>query len=110
MSNTFGEGFFWTEILDAAADVYNGFVFWTIVTGLPVLVWYFPLWHMGISGYEVAIVACISPLFFAIPSLRSAATKNLRLLHLMSLTALLAYKFHDPANRLFITAFALSTR
>ncbi|KAJ5539630.1 hypothetical protein N7513_007962 [Penicillium frequentans] len=109
VSNTFGEGFFWTEILDAAADVYNGFVFWTIVTGLPVLVWYFPLWHMGISGYEVAIVACISPLFFAIPSLRSAATKNLRLLHLMSLTALLAYKFHDPANRLFITAFALST-
>ncbi|KAJ5918692.1 hypothetical protein N7454_009836 [Penicillium verhagenii] len=109
VSNTFGEGFFWTEILDAAADVYNGFVFWTIVTGLPVLVWYFPLWHMGISGYEVAIVACISPLLFAIPSLRSAATKNLRLLHLLSLTALVAYKFQDPANRLFVTAFALST-
>ncbi|KAJ5735207.1 uncharacterized protein N7483_000332 [Penicillium malachiteum] len=109
VGNTFGEGFFWTEILDAAADVYNGFVFWTIVTGLPVLVWYFPLWHMGISGYEVAIVACVSPLLFAIPSLRSAATKNLRLLHLTSLVALLAYKFEDPANRLFITAFALSS-
>ncbi|KAJ5094421.1 hypothetical protein N7456_010282 [Penicillium angulare] len=109
VGNTFGEGFFWTEILDAAADVYNGFVFWTIVTGLPVLVWYFPLWHMGISGYEVAIVACVSPLLFAIPSLRSLATKNLRLLHLSSLVALLAYKFEDPANRLFIVAFALST-
>ncbi|KAJ6020688.1 hypothetical protein N7540_006192 [Penicillium herquei] len=109
VGNTFGEGFFWTEILDAAADVYNGFVFWTIVTGLPVLVWYFPLWHMGISGYEVAIVACVSPLLFAIPSLRSAATKNLRLLHLTSLVALLAYKFEDPANRLFVTAFALSS-
>lgn len=24
MGNTFGEGFFWTEIIDAAADVYNG--------------------------------------------------------------------------------------
>lgn len=24
MGNTFGEGFFWTEIVDAAADVYNG--------------------------------------------------------------------------------------
>ncbi|OQE28829.1 hypothetical protein PENSTE_c003G01603 [Penicillium steckii] len=109
VGNTFGEGFFWTEILDAASDVYNGFVFWTIVTGLPVLVWYFPLWHMGISGYEVAIVAVISPLFFAIPSLRYAATKNLRALHLISLVSLLAYKFQDPANRLFVTAFALAT-
>ncbi|KAJ5683966.1 uncharacterized protein N7477_000311 [Penicillium maclennaniae] len=109
VGNTFGEGFFWTEIIDAAADVYNGFVFWTIVTGLPVLVWYFPLWHMGISGYEVAIVCCCSPLFFAIPSLRYAATRNLRILHLISLVGLLAYKFQDPANRLFVTGFALAT-
>ncbi|KAJ6115681.1 hypothetical protein N7523_006098 [Penicillium sp. IBT 18751x] len=109
VGNTFGEGFFWTEIIDAAADVYNGFVFWTIVTGLPVLVWYFPLWHMGISGYEVAIVCCCSPLLFAIPSLRYAATKNLRILHLISLVGLLAYKFQDPANRLFVTGFALAT-
>jgi hypothetical protein len=109
VGNTFGEGFFWTEIIDAAADVYNGFVFWTIVTGLPVLVWYFPLWHMGISGYEVAIICCCSPLLFAIPSLRYAATKNLRILHLISLVGLLAYKFQDPANRLFVTGFALAT-
>ncbi|KAJ6138592.1 Endonuclease/exonuclease/phosphatase [Penicillium samsonianum] len=109
VGNTFGEGFFWTEIIDAASDVYNGFVFWTIVTALPVLVWYFPLWHMGISGYEVAIVCCTSPLLYVIPSLRYAAVKNLRLLHLLSLVGLLAYKFQDPANRLFVTGFALST-
>ncbi|CAI7579360.1 unnamed protein product [Penicillium glandicola] len=109
VGNTFGEGFFWTEIIDAASDVYNGFVFWTIVTALPVLVWYFPLWHMGISGYEVAIVSCTSPLLYIIPSLRYAAVKNLRLLHLVSLVGLLAYKFQNPANRLFVTGFALST-
>ncbi|OKO96984.1 Protein cwh43 [Penicillium subrubescens] len=108
VGNTFGEGFFWTEIVDAAADVYNGFVFWTIVTGLPVLVWYFPLWHMGISGYEVAIAAVVSPFFFAIPSIRQIAVKNLRLLHLISLSGLLAYKFPNPAHRLFVTAFALA--
>ncbi|CAG8033851.1 unnamed protein product [Penicillium olsonii] len=109
VGNTFGEGFFWTEIIDAASDVYNGFVFWTIVTALPVLVWYFPLWHMGISGYEVAIVACTSPLLLVIPSLRAIAVRNLRLLHLASLVGLLAYRFHDPANRLFVTSFALAT-
>lgn len=64
---------------------------------------------MGISGYEVAIVCCTSPLLFAIPSIRYVATKNLRLLHLASLVALLAFKFQDPANRLFVTSFALST-
>ncbi|CAI7649064.1 unnamed protein product [Penicillium bialowiezense] len=107
--NTFGEGFFWTEIIDAASDIYNGFVFWTIVTALPVLVWYFPLWHMGISGYEVAIVSCTSPLLLVIPSLRALAVRNLRLLHLASLVGLLGYKFQDPANRLFVTSFALAT-
>lgn len=79
------------------------------MTGLPVLVWYFPLWHMGISGYEVAIAAVISPMLLAIPSLRYAAIKNLRALHMLSLVSLLAYKFQDPANRLFVTAFALAT-
>lgn len=64
---------------------------------------------MGISGYEVAIVCCVSPLLFAIPALRYAAVKNLRLLHLLSLVALLAYKFQNPANRLFVTGFALAT-
>ncbi|KXG48690.1 Endonuclease/exonuclease/phosphatase [Penicillium griseofulvum] len=108
VGNTFGEGFFWTEIIDAVSDVYNGFVFWTIVTALPVLVWYFPLWHMGISGYEVAIVCCTSPLLYIIPSLRYVAAKNLRLLHLASLAGLLAYKFQNPAHRLFVTGFALS--
>lgn len=63
---------------------------------------------MGISGYEVAITACLSPVVLAIPSLRYAAVKNLRLLHLLSLAGLLAYQFQDPANRLFTTAFALS--
>lgn len=26
MGNTFGQGFFWSEIIDAAADVYNGVI------------------------------------------------------------------------------------
>ncbi|KAL9080296.1 MAG: hypothetical protein Q9157_000883 [Trypethelium eluteriae] len=52
IGNVFGRGFSWDEALDAIADVYNGFVFWSILTSLGLLVWYFPLWHMGISGYE----------------------------------------------------------
>ncbi|BCR85460.1 putative integral plasma membrane protein [Aspergillus chevalieri] len=107
VGNTFGQGFFWTEIIDAAADTYIGFVHWSQVTGLGVLVWYFPLWHMGISGYELAIVGYCSPLLLAIPSLRALATKNPRLFQFLSLTGLLAFNVQDPANRLFMVIFAV---
>ncbi|KAI9037644.1 putative integral plasma membrane protein [Aspergillus affinis] len=107
VGNTFGEGFFWTEIIDAAADVYNGFVFWSTWTALGLLVWYFPLWHMGISGYEAAIVCFASPLLFVIPGLKTAVTKNPRLVHFLSLSGLLAYQVQTPSNRLFVTGFAV---
>ncbi|KAF4206397.1 hypothetical protein CNMCM8980_000999 [Aspergillus fumigatiaffinis] len=108
VGNTFGEGFFWSEVLDAAADVYNGYVFWSMATALGLLVWYFPLWHMGISGYEAAIVAYMSPLLLAIPTLKTAVAKYPRLFHFLSLSGLLAYKVQNPTNRLFVTTFSVA--
>jgi endonuclease/exonuclease/phosphatase family metal-dependent hydrolase len=94
-------------VLDAAADIYNGFVFWSILTSLGLLVWYFPLWHMGISGYEVMVMSTISPLLLGIPPLRSLVIKNIRWVHMSSLAGLLAWLVRDPANRLFTVGFAL---
>ncbi|KAF7169637.1 hypothetical protein CNMCM6106_004494 [Aspergillus hiratsukae] len=108
VGNTFGEGFFWSEVLDAAADVYNGYVFWSMATALGLLVWYFPLWHMGISGYEAAIIAYMSPLLLAIPTLKTAVAKYPRVFHFLSLSGLLAYKVQNPANRLFVTIFSVA--
>jgi endonuclease/exonuclease/phosphatase family metal-dependent hydrolase len=108
VGNTFGEGFFWSEVLDAAADVYNGYVFWSMATALGLLVWYFPLWHMGISGYEAAIVAYMSPLLLAIPTLKTAVAKYPRLFHFLSLSGLLAYKVRNPTNRLFVITFSVA--
>ncbi|EFW16726.1 hypothetical protein D8B26_001300 [Coccidioides posadasii str. Silveira] len=103
-----GEGFLFSEAIDAAADVYNGFVFWSILTSLGVLVWYFPLWKMGISGYEALVMSTISPFLLAIPSLRSFAMRSPRVLHLLTLSGLLAYLARNPAYRLFIVGFAVS--
>ncbi|KAL4779010.1 Frag1/DRAM/Sfk1 family-domain-containing protein [Aspergillus varians] len=108
VGTTFGQGFFWSEVFDAAADAFNGFVYWTNWTSLPVLVWYFPLWHMGLSGYEVVILSYLSPVLLAIPALRSVAIKNPRIFHFLSLSGFLAYKVQDPANRLFVSTFAVS--
>ncbi|THV43989.1 hypothetical protein BGAL_0777g00010 [Botrytis galanthina] len=103
----FGQSFSWPEAFDAAADVYNGFVFWSMLTSLGIVVWYFPLWHMGISGYEVMVMCTISPLFLGIRSVRALVVKNLRTCHLMSLIGLCAYQITSPAPRLFVVGFGL---
>jgi hypothetical protein len=62
---------------------------------------------MGISGYEVAILAYTAPALLAIPGLKTLATRNPRILHLLSISGLLAYKVQDPANRLFLIVFSV---
>ncbi|QSS51314.1 calcofluor white hypersensitive protein [Histoplasma capsulatum var. duboisii H88] len=108
VGRTFGEGFFWAEAIDAVADVYNGFVFWSILTSLGVLVWYFPLWHMGISGYEVFVMASVSPFLLSIPGFRYFAIRNVRFIHLLSLSGLLAYRIQRPEYRLFTVGFSVA--
>ncbi|PMD67311.1 calcofluor white hypersensitive protein-like protein [Hyaloscypha bicolor E] len=107
VNQVFGQAFSWSEAIDAVADIYNGFVFWSMLTSLGVLVWYFPLWHMGISGYEVMVMSTVSPLLLGIHSIRSLVVKNLRVCHFLSLAGLLAYQVKSPANRLFTVGFAV---
>ncbi|GAB1318140.1 Protein cwh43 [Madurella fahalii] len=103
----FAAGFRLAEAVDIAADVYHGFVFWSILTSLGVVIWYFPLWHMGISGYEALVMSTVAPGLLAIKPLRSLVVKNQRLTHLLSLAGLLAYMVKDPVYRLFTVSFGV---
>ncbi|KAL8705524.1 MAG: hypothetical protein Q9201_001341 [Fulgogasparrea decipioides] len=103
-----GSEIIWAEALDAAADVYNGYVFWTMLTSLGLTVWYFPLWHMGISGYEVMVMCTVSPFLLVNASIRSFVIKNVRIVHLLSLGGLLAYLVKTPELRLFSVGFGVS--
>ncbi|KAH9214997.1 calcofluor white hypersensitive protein-like protein [Leptodontidium sp. 2 PMI_412] len=107
VGQVFNQTFVWAEAIDTAADVYNGFVFWSMLTSLGLLVWYFPLWHMGISGYEVMVMSTVSPFMLANRNLRSLVMKNLRICHFSALAGLLAYQVTDPVLRLFIVGFAV---
>lgn len=98
----------WQRLVAAAADIYNGFVFWSILSSLGVLVWYFPLWHMGISGYEALVMSTISPVLLAIPFLRSFIVQNVLWVHLASSVGLAAWLIKTPATRLFAVSFAVS--
>ena len=68
----------------------------------------FPLWHMGISGYEVMVMCTISPFLLCSSVIRSLVVKNIRLVHLLSLTGLLAYLVKSPELRLFAVGFGVS--
>ncbi|KAI9763969.1 MAG: hypothetical protein M1835_007688 [Candelina submexicana] len=107
VGQVFGTGFSWKEAFDAVADVYNGFVFWSMLTSLGLSVWYFPLWHMGISGYEAMVMCSISPFLLGLRSIRTLVIQNIRVVHLTSLTGLLAYLITSPEYRLFSVGFAV---
>lgn len=48
-------------------NTFNSFMFWTAVTSITCSIWYFPLWHMGISGYEAIMVFDFLPIILYIP-------------------------------------------
>ncbi|KAK4496870.1 hypothetical protein PRZ48_011319 [Zasmidium cellare] len=100
VGQVFDERFSWDEMIDALADVYLGFTFWTILTGLGVVVWFFPLWYMGISGYEVAVMCTISPILLEIPPIRRLVSKSVPMTFLTTVVGLLSYLIHSPEWRL----------
>ncbi|KAG0370931.1 Frag1/DRAM/Sfk1 family protein [Gamsiella multidivaricata] len=96
------------EVISFVSDVYLGFVFWSMLTALPLMIWYFPLWHMGISGYEAFLFSNISAVLLGINFLRRGIERAKGLVHLLSLVGVLSYKVVDPAHRLMAVAAGVS--
>ena len=63
---------------------------------------------MGISGYEVMVMCTVSPFMLCSRPLRAIILKNVRIIHLLSLTGLLAYLIRGPELRLFAVGFGVS--
>ena len=68
----------------------------------------FPLWLLGLSGYEVIIMATLSPFLLSMRQLRRLVIQNQQIVHLLSLTGLLAYLVPSPEYRLFTVGFAVA--
>jgi hypothetical protein len=98
----------WDDVGDFAAETYLAFVYWSIFTSLGVSIWYFPLWHMGISGFEAVLFVTISPFLLGILSVRNYVARHSAYLHLASLIALAAYLIRDPTSRLMAVGLGLA--
>ena len=95
-------------MLDTAADVFSGYVFWSLLTSLGVCIWYFPLWHMGLSGFEIFVMAPATAVWLGIPFIRSQVIRNIRIVQLSSLVGILAWLVHNPVYKLCTVGFAVS--
>ena len=62
---------------------------------------------MGISGYEVMVMCTIAPFLLCARSVRSIVVKNIRVIHFLSLSGLLAYLVTTPEYRLFAVGFGV---
>ncbi|KAJ1918883.1 Protein cwh43 [Mycoemilia scoparia] len=88
------------------ANTYQAFVFWTALTGLGVCLWYFPLWHMGISGYEALLFADLAPFILGLTFIQKATRKYRWLFALLASTILVAYQIRKPVDRMMLVGFA----
>ncbi|KAI7864413.1 Frag1/DRAM/Sfk1 family-domain-containing protein [Spinellus fusiger] len=93
---------------NAMAEIYLGFVFWSLLTALALLIWYFPLWYMGISGYEAFLFITITPMILGIRSLRRFVATYHACFHALSLVGIASFWARDPALRLILTATGLA--
>ncbi|KAG2219435.1 hypothetical protein INT45_002320 [Circinella minor] len=89
------------------SEVYLAFVFWSMLSSLALLIWYFPLWYMGISGYEAFLLITIAPMVLGIRPLRRVMAKYRGVFHLLSLVGPGSFLAQDPALRLTLTACGL---
>lgn len=87
------------------ASTLNFFIFWSVLTSLPLLIWYFPLWNMGISGYEAALVSIVSPLLLLIPFFRNFFAFSPQIPQLLTVVGVAAFSTLKPEWRLELVAF-----
>ncbi|KAJ1719925.1 Protein cwh43 [Coemansia erecta] len=82
------------------ADTYLSFVFWTVLTSLGMCIWYFPLWHMGISGYEVALFSDMAAVVLGVPPVRRLLRRHRWVCAAIGLAGIAGYAAASPGARL----------
>lgn len=90
--------------LDFVMSVFNFFIFWSVLTSLPLLIWYFPLWNMGVSGYEACLLAVVAPVLLAIPSVRNLCAYSPQVPQLLNSIGVVSFWVVKPEWRLELVA------
>ncbi|CDR38357.1 CYFA0S02e00694g1_1 [Cyberlindnera fabianii] len=88
-------------LLEILVNTTNAFMYWSIVTSLPLVIWFFPLWNMGISGFEVSLLAPVLAFLLAITPLKRFFTSFPQIPRLLAVVfGVGSYAIHFPDHRL----------
>lgn len=93
------------SFIDTSSQIIQSFLFFTNLTGLLCIIWHFPLWWMGISGYEAIILILVLPLIMV----SSWIKKNLikKYCPTMGILLMVGSKYVDlPEYRLIVVGVA----
>ncbi|XBW37824.1 hypothetical protein QEN19_003399 [Hanseniaspora menglaensis] len=85
--------------------IVQSFLFFTNLTGLLCIIWYFPLWWMGISGYEAIIIVVIFPIIMCVPWIRKNVVSKYT--PTLGILLMLGSKYVElPEHRLIVVGIA----
>ncbi|CAI5755688.1 unnamed protein product [Candida verbasci] len=89
-------------------NIINSYICWTVVTSLFLCVWYFPLWYMGLSGYEAVITSMfIAPLLIYPKFIQNYLIQYPQITRFLTvLFGIGAYKIQDPEQKLISITIA----
>ncbi|KAL6928111.1 hypothetical protein ACO0SA_002842 [Hanseniaspora valbyensis] len=93
------------SFLISLSIVIQSFLFFTNLTGLLCIIWYFPLWWMGISGYEAIILILTGPVVMIVPWIRKYIISKYS--PTIGILLMVGSKFVElPENRLIVVGIA----
>ena len=87
-------------VLGFIISTINWTIWWSVVTSIGAMVWYFPLWYMGISGYEAWALMLVSPLLLFVPPVKKLFTKLPQLAFLGQVVGVGAFWVTSPPDRM----------
>ncbi|CCH44178.1 putative membrane protein [Wickerhamomyces ciferrii] len=95
--------------LELLINSINSFIFWSVITSLLLTIWFFPLWNMGISGFELTILSFLLSFILIIPPIKQILNSFPQISRLITvILGVGAYKIEDPDSRLISVAIASS--
>ncbi|KAH3676440.1 hypothetical protein WICMUC_002071 [Wickerhamomyces mucosus] len=96
------------SIIEIISSIINSFIFWSVTTSLPLVIWYFPLWNMGISGFELTILSFLSPVVLLIPQIRQLYTRYPSITRFATVIfGVGSYLVENPDYRLLVIALGV---
>lgn len=88
------------------AQEWSSSLFWVNVTSLPAMLWYFPLWNMGLSGYEVVLLSYFSPVLIPMLWKNGMSHKTQLMIKMTSGLSLMAFLTPCPKVRLLLVSLS----